>query len=490
MSFWEMLVQQDNVTFTENGDRALKSSLSGCADFMFFGGMGKTSETSDNEIIQVFKSALNENPLYAIRLLFYNRDIRGGQGARRVFRVCLKYLAENDPELAKHILCYVPEYGRWDDLLELIDVKETSDAVCFLIKETLKSDFENMKNKKSISLLAKWLPSENASSKKTTYLAKMLRTKLRMSSREYRKMLSGLRSYLNIVEHYVTTKDYENIKYENVPSKAMLKYRSAFMKNDSMRYTTFISDVNSGKTKINAGTLYPFDIVHRVMKGQKSEDLDPLWNNLPDFFGDKFNNAIVVADVSGSMMGNPLEACIGLAIYIAEHNKGEFYNKFITFSHSPTLQKVAGANIVQKVRSLSKANWDMNTNLSKVFELIYDTAVNNNVSQTELPEMIYIISDMQFDECCESASVSTFEMWKEKFNQAGYKLPAIVFWNVSDRCKTIPVVFNETGTILISGYSPSICKMIMSGDFPKDSSEFVKRVCESERYCKILAEFL
>ena len=487
MSFWEMILQQNNITFTENGDRALKSSMSGCVDFMFFGGMGKNENiTSEFEIIERFKKALNENPLYAIRLLFYNRDIRGGQGARRVFRVCLKYLADVDIELTKNILCYIPEYGRWDDLLCVLNTKSEA-AAMFLIKETLKEDFKNMKSGKSISLLAKWLPSENASSIETKQLAKIVRNKLGMSSRDYRKVLSGLRSYLNIVEHHITTKNYSNIEYSHVPAKAMMKYRNVFMTKDADRYDTFIKNVNNNNTKLNANTLYPFDIIKKVMSNY-SADLDAAWNALPDFFNKKYNNALVVADVSGSMIGNPLNACIGLAMYIAEHNKGIYHNKFITFSAQPTLQEIIGNTLKDKVNNLITSKWGMNTNISSVFYLIYNTAIENNVSPDEFPEMIYIVSDMQFDQCCKDTNKSTYTYWKEKFNKKGYNLPIIVFWNVADHCKTVPVLFNETNTMLVSGYSPAICKIIMSNEMTKSPADLVKNVCENDRYKVILSE--
>lgn len=208
MSFWEMLVQQDNVTFTENGDRALKSSLSGCGDLLFFGGMGKDPSTSVSEIENVFKNALSENPLYAIRLLFYNRDIRGGQGARRFFRIALQYLQKTDEKLCSEIVKYIPEYGRWDDLLCIINTGSNvvTETAMQLIKNTLIEDTKALKNGKSISLLAKWLPSENASSQETKKKASYIRTWLGMTSKEYRKTLSGFRAYLKVVERNISAK--------------------------------------------------------------------------------------------------------------------------------------------------------------------------------------------------------------------------------------------------------------------------------------------
>lgn len=490
MSFWEMLVQQDNVAFTENGDRALKSSLSGCGDLLFFGGMGKDPSTSVYEIENVFRNALSENPLYAIRLLFYNRDIRGGQGARRFFRIALQYLQKTDEKLCSEIVKYIPEYGRWDDLLCIINTgsNAVTETAMQLIKNTLIEDTKALKNGKSISLLAKWLPSENASSYETKKKASYIRTWLGMTSKEYRKTLSGLRAYLKVVERNISSKNYEGINYSCVPSNAMMKYTKAFERNDNARYTNYLELLKNGKAKVNASTLYPFDVI-KEYKGYFLENplTEAQWKALPDFFNGKKDNSLVVADVSDSMSGNPLNACIGLAIYIAEHNTGVYHDKFITFSHRPTLQTLKGNTLAKRVKNLSRAHWDMSTNLDSVFKLMYNTAISNNVSQDELPSMIYIVSDMQFDQCCRNADKSTYTKWKEKFENAGYKLPVIVFWNVSDRCKTVPVKFNENGTMLVSGYSPAVCKFIMSDKKPNTSEDLIKSVVESPRYSCILS---
>lgn len=490
MSFWEMLVQQDNIAFTENGDRALKSSLSGCGDLLFFGGMGKDPSTSVYEIENVFRNALSENPLYAIRLLFYNRDIRSGQGARRFFRIALQYLQKTDEKLCSEIVKYIPEYGRWDDLLCIINTgsNAVTETAMQLIKNTLIEDTKALKNGKSISLLAKWLPSENASSYETKKKASYIRTWLGMTSKEYRKTLSGLRAYLKVVERNISSKNYEGINYSCVPSNAMMKYTKAFERNDNARYTNYLELLKNGKAKVNASTLYPFDVI-KEYKGYFLENplTEAQWKALPDFFNGKKDNSLVVADVSDSMSGNPLNACIGLAIYIAEHNTGVYHDKFITFSHRPTLQTLNGNTLAKRVKNLSRAHWDMSTNLDSVFKLMYDTAISNNVSQDELPSMIYIVSDMQFDQCCRNADKSTYTKWKEKFENAGYKLPVIVFWNVSDRCKTVPVKFNENGTMLVSGYSPAVCKFIMNDEKPNTSEDLIKSVVESPRYSCILS---
>ena len=480
MSFWEMLVQQDNVTFTENGDRALKSSLSGCGDLLFFGGMGKDPSTSVAEIENVFKNALSENPLYAIRLLFYNRDIRGGQGARRFFRIALQYLQKTDEKLCSEIVKYVPEYGRWDDLLCIINTgsNAVTETVMKLIKNTLIEDTKALKNGKSISLLAKWLPSENASSQETKKKAIYIRTWLGMTSKEYRKTLSGLRAYLKVVERNISAKNYEEIDYSHVPSNAMMKYKNAFARNDQDRYTNYLESVKNGETKVNSSTLYPFDIIKNYGTfGDVDVLLEEQWKALPDFFEGRKDNSIVVADVSGSMYGNPLNACLGLAIYIAEHNTGEYHNKFITFSAHPTLQTIKGKTLKEKMVNLSRADWDMNTNLQAVFDLILRTAKENHLPEEELPNQIYIVSDMEFDAC---ASHTNLEEIKRKYAESGYDFPNVIFWNVNSRHDNIPCKFNEKGVGLVSGASANIFNLVVEGEL--DPIKLMNNSINKERY--------
>ncbi len=491
MDFWKMLESANNITRTENGDLALKSSMSGLVDLMYYGGNGRSKETTVNEIENVVKAALCENVVAAIRLIFYNRDIRGGQGARRFFRIAFNFIARNDTKLAKEILGYIPEYGRWDDMFDIFkynaeqnsNVYNVQGYIIDLIKEQLLEDAKNLNENKSISLLSKWLPSENASSKDTKNIAYHIISRLHMTPRNYRKMLSKFRNYLKIVEHNIVNKTYSEINYEFVPSKALMKYRSAIVRNDGERYQKYLQATINGKAKINASTLYPFDIIKNYYN-KFDQTLEVQWKALPDFLNGRKDNSIVIADVSGSMSGDPINACIGLAIYIAQHNKGEFYNKFITFSANPTLQNIKGDNLYENIQNLSCAQWDMNTDLNKVFELIYNTMVSNNLTKDEMPSMLYIVSDMQFDVCCDG--VSTYDFWRNKFNEYGVKLPTVVFWNVSNNINTVPVEFHESGTILVSGYSPAICKFIMECNENTTPLDLVLKIVNSDRYNSIL----
>lgn len=498
-TLWNEMKNLNNVTETTNGDKAYKSTLNPLLDFMFTAASLRTAE--EREIKKLFTIAYAYNAVYAVRLAFYIRDIRGGQGERRVFRVCMKTLSEIDPENFNKVMEFIPEYGRWDDLVDImdgIDNARCQQTIVDIICKQFEEDVDNFHKNKPISLMAKWLPSENASAKATITKAKRLRLTIGLTSKEYRQILSSLRKYINIIERQITNNEWNTINYSHVPSKAMMKYKNAFLQHDNERFSQYIQDLsNPEKTevKVNASTLYPFDIVKEAnccwgwneISKQKADLLNAQWKALPDFFGDKFDNALVVADTSGSMDGNPIAVAVGLAMYLAERNKGLFHNKFITFSARPELQEIIGKDIVEKIVNLSKADWDSNTNIDAVFSLIYNAA-KNKVTQEEMPSMIYIISDMQFDYCCnDNEDKTVFEKWQEKFEQAGYKLPTVVFWNVAeDNYGNVPITINNAGAIVCSGYSPSIVKYIMESDV-SDTMQLVENIVNNSRYSNILA---
>lgn len=498
---WDSMKNENNATYTENGDKAYKSTLNPLLDFLFKSGTMRHEDEA--KIAASFIAAFKENPVYATRLAFYTRDIRGGQGERRVFRICMQTLANISPDTFANVITHIPEYGRWDDLIYIltnINNSKLKEAIKIFITYQLAKDFENFENKKPISLLAKWLPSENASSDATIKSAKQIRKFMELTPKEYRKMLSSLREYLNILETKMSAKKWNEIDYNIIPSKAMMKYRKAFERNDKEKYSSYINqltDPENKSVKVNASTLYPFDVVEKIYKDLHSyfnnlSDnekllLDAQWKALPDYFKDKFDNAIVVADVSGSMEGNPMNVAIGLALYIAERNKGLFNNKFITFSAKPSLEEVIGNNVYEKVKNLSRAHWEMNTDLDAVFNLIYNAAIKNNVNAADLPSMIYIISDMQFDSCCEESDKTVFEKWQEKFAEAGYQLPTVVFWNVSEYGNNnVPITIHNSGALLCSGYSPAIVKYIMESDVT-NTMALIENIVKGERYANILA---
>ena len=467
-----------NRTKTENGAKTLCSTLSDCLDE--FATIGAQRDLTDAEIVERFSRAYAENAEYAMKILFFARDIRGGLGERKVFRTILKWLANTHPESVKKNIPLIAEYGRFDDLLSLLNTACEAEALCYL-KELFEADVEKVTNEgTTVSLLGKWLPSVNASNKETVLMAKKIAKSFGLTDAQYRKALSKLRARIKIIENNLREKDY-SFRYENVPSKALFKYREAFARNDTARYSAYLSEVAKGTKKMNTGTLVPSDIVSKIishngwcsyiepsdyLSTEERESLNTTWNALPDYTTDE--DSIVVVDGSGSMYGSgqplPAAVALSLAIYFAEHNKGEYKNYFITFSEHPRLVEIKGKDIVDKVRYCERFNEVANTNIQAVFQLILSTAVKENLPAETMPKRIYIISDMEFDDCSEDADETNFEKAKRSFESAGYELPQIICWNVQSRHKQQPVRMDERGVALVSGHTPRLFQMMMSGE--------------------------
>ena len=446
---------KQNVTSTENGAATLKSTLKSTFDFFGLGGSLRTN--TDADVISLFSKAFAEDPLVAVKTLFYIRDCRSGQGERKTFRTCFNWLSKEYPQVAIKNLHNVVEFGRWDDLYCTRGTSVWTSYVLPLIQiEWFKGGVP--------SLAFKWFASENASSKETKKIATEIRTFLGVSPRTYRKTLSEKRAQLDIVERKMCSNNWDQINYKGVPSKAALNYKDAFEKHDEVRYQQFIADVKSGKTTINAGTLYPYDIVEKCFTGDESSTLDVLWSSLPDYTNGDATNGIVVADVSGSMSGRPMAVSISLAMYISERNNGAFKDHFITFSETPTLQKVVGNNIREKVRNLQSADWGMSTNLESVFDLILDSAVENSIPASEMPTKIYIVSDMELNAALKHPNLTLFQNIDAAYKSAGYQRPELVFWNVNAKNVQSPIRFDEKGTCLVSGCSPSILTSLLAGE--------------------------
>ena len=483
----EHLKNEANRTFTENGAVTHASTCSDCLDL--FATIGALRSAGDQEIISRFVRAFTEDPDLALKTLFFARDVRGGLGERKVFRLCLQWLAHNAPSSVKKNMPHVAEFGRWDDLLSLMDTPCEKDALR-LIRQQLDADLESMDMGDDVSLLAKWLPSVNASNAQTVQYAKRIARFLGMTDAAYRKTLVKLRAHIRIIENSLREKDY-SFDYSKQPSKAMFKYRKAFYRNDGERYAEFLNKVSRGEAQLHTGTLTPYEIIkpffYDKVGDQGASAIDATWNAQEDFTGDE--NALVVIDGSGSMYSRtdpmPATVALSLGIYYAERNTGAFRNHFITFSEKPQLVEVKGNTILEKVRYCSQYNEVANTDIQKVFELILRTAVKNKVPQSEMPTTLYIISDMEFDYCTKGAGLTNFEYAKKIFAEAGYQLPKVVFWNVQSRNTQQPVTQNEQGVALVSGCSPRIFSMLQGGNLSPIG--YMLEILGTERYAKIAA---
>lgn len=484
----QKLKKEANYTYTENGALTYSSTMNHCLDL--FATVGGLRHAENKEIIMRFTKAYVENPDVAMKILFYARDVRGGLGERRVFQTILKYLCFAHADSVKKNLNLIAEFGRYDDLLILMDTPCEDDAI-ELLKAQLEKDIAALEiENKEISLLAKWLPSVNTSNVDKVRLGRRLAKAFGMSEREYRKILSSLRKKINIIENYLREVDY-SFDYEKQPSKAMLKYRKAFLNHDQSRYSAFVEKVSQKEATIHTGTLMPYEIISPFYVGKVSEEeaksLDVTWNALEDYVGEQ--NSLVVIDGSGSMYGggNPLPITVAhsLGLYFAEKNSGTFANHFITFSHRPQLIEVKGKTLLDKLQYMATFNEIANTNIQAVFELILKTAVKNQLPQEEMPERIIIVSDMEFDCCAQNADITNFEYAKKIFEEAGYLLPKVVFWNVASRKMQIPVTQNEHGVTLVSGCTAKVFEQILTDN--ANPYTYMLEIIESERYEKIVA---
>ena len=487
------LKQEANRTFTENGAVTNRSTGSELLDL--FATVGALRRADEQEITDRFLRAWTEDRDLAMKLLFYARDIRGGLGERRVFRTVLRWLAVNEPKSLVKNLPLIAEYGRWDDVVILLD-SPVKAAVVALLKEQLAKDQEALKQEDApVSLLGKWLPSINAHNADTVRLGRLLAKELGLSEREYRKILSALRARIRILENNLREKDY-SFDYAKQPSKAMFKYRKAFARNDRERYTAFLQRVQKGEATLHTGTLLPYELVdswltnsgrYRMPSPEEALTLNTTWAALEDFATDE--NALAVVDTSGSMYGwsspKPASVALSLGLYFAERAKGPYRNHFIEFSAHPELIELKGETFVEKLRYISSFNEVANTNLEAVFELILSAAVKNNVAQEDLPQKLYVISDMEFDACMDNASATVFENARKRYAEHGYELPQLVFWNVQSRNRQQPVTMNDRGVALVSGCSPRIFSMAMEGIL--DPYAFMLSVLNAERYAPICA---
>lgn len=489
----QQLKDTQNYTFTENGAITHRSTLSDCLDL--FATIGALRASTNKEIITRFMLAWAEDATLALKILFFARDVRGGLGERRVFRVILRWLARQAPATVRKNLAYIAEFGRHDDVLPLLGTP-CEKAMLEGIRQQLDRDKQALAQGKPISLLAKWLPSVNASNRGTVLRAKRIARGLGMNDAAYRKMFVPLREHLHLVENHLRLREY-TFSYEAVPSQAMLRYRRAFRRNDGERYNDYMGRVATGEAKLNTATLTPYDIVRGIVNTRNALNeaermtLDVSWNALENFGGKE--NALVVVDGSGSMYFTaltkaPVPAAVAqsLGVYFAERNTGVFRNHFITFSRTPQLVEIKGRDIWEKVRYCMSFSEVANTDVQAVFELVLKAAVEKGAPQGDLPTTLYFISDMEFDRCAENTDVTNFQWAKAQFEAHGYSLPRVVFWNVASRNRQQPVTYNEQGVALVSGFTPRLFSLLASGKIASPH-DYMMDILGAPRYADIEA---
>lgn len=489
--FLKAMKNDTNYGYTEKGGVKHNSTLNAVLDMFAMG--GSMRNRSDDDVINMFKRAYEEDATLALKCLFYLRDVRGGAGERRFFRVCIKWLANEYPEEVEHLIPLISEYGRYADLFELFDTPCEAAMMGYVFHVLTKNEDH---------LIYKWMPSINASSKESKIRGRKFAREFGMTERQYRKMLSEGRKACHLVETLMSQNQWNQIAFDHLPSRAGLLYKNAFMRREETkeRYAEFMSRKDA---KVNASVLNPVEIAHQILDTWRTPSTterqawQKYWDNLKDYYNGREEPGIAVVDVSGSMSGTPMEAAVSMGAYIAERGKGPFHNHFITFSADPQLVEFEGVDIYDKFKRAIDADWGQNTNLEAVFDMLLNTGLRNHVPDAEMPKTIYIFSDMEFDGCLTCGARSTdrwgrirpldrsqidtlIETKVKEWASAGYTAPRVIFWNLDARQPNIPAI--GPGFSYCSGFSMSALEGVLSG---KDGVEMMRTVLEGERYAPI-----
>lgn len=492
MNFAQMAKATFQTKHTENGARAYNTTGDCLLDF--FSTIGAMRSRSIADIQSKFASAYKENPLLATKALFYGRDIRnGGLGERRAFRACLKWLSDNHSEVVRKNIKNIPFFGRYDDLYCLLDRDirgfNRKDVLNFIVK-VLYSDIKALNEGKQITLLAKWLPSINTSSKVTRYYAKQIIEYMGIDEKFYRKLLSAMRNYIKVTEKLMSTKQWEKIEYEKVPSYAMKNYNKAFLKQDGKRFQKYLEDLKKGEKKINASTLYPYDLVHKYSSifynGSAKVDhiTEAQWNALPNYVEGE-NNIIVMADVSGSMYGRPIETSIGLATYFAQRNHGDYHGLYMTFSSAPHFVNISNfTSLHDCVKYISEKDIGYSTNLNGAFDYLLKHAVAYNIKPEDMPKAIVVISDMEINRYQNQRYFDFLTAMKIKFHSHGYACPKLIMWNVEARQDTF--LSQSEDVIYVGGQSASIFKKLCGSLEGKTAYDFMLDTLNAEVYNRVI----
>ena len=483
MDFANAMKEESKFTRTENGAVALNTTSDARLDL--FGTIGALRDADENRITTLFSEAYAQDKLFATKIAFYARDIRCGLGERKTFRTIIRYMAEHHPEALRPNLDLIGVFGRYDDLYELIGTP-LEDDMWKAMKNQFEEDLKNLNEGNAISLLAKWIKTADASSTETRKLGILTAQKLGYPVYNFKRIVRSMRKQIGVVESLMSAGKWNEIKYPEVPSRAMMIYRRAFAKHDPDGFNEFINKADKGEVKINASTLYPYDIVEKILCGRENNKvLEAQWKALPNYV-EQGTNALIMADVSGSMCGRPMATSIGLAIYFAERNVGAYHNMFMTFSGNPQIVTLKGETLEQKVRNIDKTNWDMNTDLKAAFKKVLDIAEKNNVPQEEMPKAIVVISDMEID-YCGNKDWTFYDKMANKFQKAGYVIPNIIFWNVASRHDVFHADAKRKGVQLASGQSVTVFKQVLQ-NLGYNPIEAMENTINSERYDCITVE--
>lgn len=473
-----MTTDTDNLSLTANGGLTLASSLDANVDLFFLAGASR-----GRNITEVFARAFSEDPEVATRVLLWTRDVRGGAGERQIARDFLSWLIATRKDFALRVLPRIPELGRWDDVFTYFGTELETDALSLIASALHDGN----------GLCAKWMPRKGLNAAK-------IRGWMKLSPKAYRKLLVRL---TNVVETAMCAQEWDEIEFGKVPSLASARYQAAFNRHAPERYAKYRAALEQGMEKINAGAVYPYDIVRSIRTGD-ARVANEQWKALPDYLNGSDERILPVIDVSCSMgcgiNGSGyspngitcMDVAVSLGLYVAERLTGKFQDAYVTFHSSPTMLKATGT-LSSRVKTTMRAPWGGSTNIKAVFELILKMAIQYKVAEEDMPTKVLILSDMEFDHCVsvggsrglyystesKSAILTTMDSIREQFEQAGYEMPQIVFWNLNGRAGNVPVRYDESGAALVSGFSPAIMKSLLGGEDFTPRGVLLKTVLDS-----------
>lgn len=439
----KLVAAANNSTVTANGMPAYKSTGDYVLDLFAKAGSSRSADLTD-----LFNKSLAENKELTLRTMLWARDVRGGAGERETFRSFLKEFAKgkHGPECFGFIKL-IPEVGRWDDLHTLFDTPYEGVAIALIGKALAEGN----------QLAAKWTPRQGP-------VANKIRKGLNVASpKAFRKLLVSL---TNVVEQKMCAKLWDEINYSHVPSIAAKNYAKAFAKHNPEGYAAYKAALVKGTAKINASAIFPHDVI-KSLYGD-SVIAEAQWKALPDYLANKEGNILPVIDVSGSMScayAGPNLSCmdvaVSLGLYMAERIRGKFKDTFMTFHTSPRLETLKAGSLSQRVNQIRGASWGGSTDIARTFDLVLNAAKSWNLPESEMPTEIVILSDMQFNQADRSGA-NALQLAQSKYAAAGYKMPKLVFWNISNGAyEAMPINKDSSGAVLVSGFSPSILKTVL-----------------------------
>lgn len=420
--------------------------------------------------VRVYKRSDEATQKLLLRLLVMIRDPRKGMGERAMFRRVLYDLYRDKLINPLHLASVIAEHGRWDDLISVfVKVKEGRRFIAKLIVLQLNEDVKNMEVGKPVSLLAKWMPKENTSSKQTRRAAHLFIREFGVTPRRYRKVISSLRRHIKLVESDMSANRWGEIDYEKVPSLAMVKYRNAFIEHDIDRFDAYLDDVLEGRKKINASVSSPAQLIAKIRSGSEDEEKVAVaqWNSLPTL--NLAKPMLPICDVSGSMFTDAgggadcVDVAIALSILLSQTNTGPFKDVILTFTTTPSIVDLSGLTITEKVAKLKNSDWEGSTNIGSALRLILELAQKANYPKGAILPDLVVFSDMEFDAEESYYSETVFEELRREYEDAGYEFPKVYFWNISSNGRAqLPLKESENGVIELSGYSQHLFNLLTS----------------------------